>query len=595
MKEFFKMFFASILGVITAGIILFCIFLFIFFGIVAGIASKATGGTIPKIEANSILHIDNSSFPEIVSANPWSMLTGKDESVSLSQAVEAIGQAKNNPNITGIFLDLDNLSVGMASAEELRRALQDFKMSGKFVVSYADRYTQKGYYLSSIADKLYLNPKGMLGLIGIATQTMFYKDALDKFGVKMEIFKVGTYKAAVEPFMLNRMSDANREQITTYINGLWDKITSDIAESRKTAMDSVKMFADKGEMFGLAEKAVEMKLVDELAYRTDVEKELKKMSQRGEKDELRFVSLSQVLANGPMNKTKGSRIAVLFAEGEITEEIIKKPFDTDGSSITQELAKEIKAAADDDDIKAVVLRVNSPGGSAFTSEQIWKQVADLKAKKPIVVSMGDVAASGGYYIACAANSIVAEHTTLTGSIGIFGMFPNFAGTAKKIGVNMDVVQTSKYADLGNTFAPMTVEDRALIQRYIEQGYDLFLTRVSEGRNRTKAQIDSIAQGRVWLGDKALALGLVDELGGLDTAIKRAAKLAQLGGNYSIEYGKTKRNFFEELLSSSAADMKSAILSIILSDPEIEVLRELRSMPTRPSGIQARLPYYFMPY
>lgn len=595
MKEFFKMFFASILGVITAGIILFCIFLFIFFGIVASIASKATGGTIPKIEANSILHIDNSSFPEIVSANPWSMLTGKDESVSLSQAVEAIGQAKNNPNITGIFLDLDNLSVGMASAEELRRALQDFKMSGKFVVSYADRYTQKGYYLASIADKLYLNPKGMLGLIGIATQTMFYKDALDKFGVKMEIFKVGTYKAAVEPFMLNGMSDANREQITTYINGLWDKITSDIAESRKTAMDSVKMFADKGEMFGLAEKAVEMKLVDELAYRTDVEKELKKMSQRGEKDELRFVSLSQVLANGPMNKTKGSRIAVLFAEGEITEEIIKKPFDTDGSSITQELAKEIKAAADDDDIKAVVLRVNSPGGSAFTSEQIWKQVADLKAKKPIVVSMGDVAASGGYYIACAANSIVAEHTTLTGSIGIFGMFPNFAGVAKKIGVNMDVVQTSKYADLGNTFAPMTVEDRALIQRYIEQGYDLFLTRVSEGRNRTKAQIDSIAQGRVWLGDKALALGLVDELGGLDTAIKRAAKLAQLGSNYSIEYGKTKRNFFEELLSSSAADMKSAILSIILSDPEIEVLRELRSMPTRPSGIQARLPYYFMPY
>ena len=435
----------------------------------------------------------------------------------------------------------------------------------------------------------------VLGLIGIATQTMFYKDALDKFGVKMEIFKVGTYKAAVEPFMLNGMSDANREQITTYINGLWDKITSDIAESRKTAMDSVKMFADKGEMFGLAEKAVEMKLVDELAYRTDVEKELKKMSQRGEKDELRFVSLSQVLANGPMNKTKGSRIAVLFAEGEITEEIIKKPFDTDGSSITQELAKEIKAAADDDDIKAVVLRVNSPGGSAFTSEQIWKQVADLKAKKPIVVSMGDVAASGGYYIACAANSIVAEHTTLTGSIGIFGMFPNFAGIAKKIGVNMDVVQTSKYADLGNTFAPMTVEDRALIQRYIEQGYDLFLTRVSEGRNRTKAQIDSIAQGRVWLGDKALALGLVDELGGLDTAIKRAAKLAQLGGNYSIEYSKTKRNFFEELLSSSAADMKSAILSIILSDPEIEVLRELRSMPTRPSGIQARLPYYFMLY
>lgn len=595
MKEFFKMFFASVLGVITAGIILFCISLFIFFGIVAGIASKATGGAIPKIEANSILHIDNSSFPEIVSANPWSILTGKDEAVSLSQAVEAIGQAKNNPNITGIFLDLDDLSVGMASAEELRRALQDFKMSGKFVVSYADRYSQKGYYLSSIADKLYLNPKGMLGLIGIATQTMFYKDALDKFGVKMEIFKVGTYKAAVEPFMLNGMSDANREQITTYINGLWDKITSDIAESRKTAMDSVKMFADKGEMFGLAEKAVEMKLVDELAYRTDVEKELKKMSQRGEKDELRFVSLSQVLANGPMNKTKGSRIAVLFAEGEITEEIIKKPFDTDGSSITQELAEEIKAAANDDDIKAVVLRVNSPGGSAFTSEQIWKQVVDLKAKKPIVVSMGDVAASGGYYIACAANSIVAEHTTLTGSIGIFGMFPNFAGVAKKIGVNMDVVQTSKYADLGNTLAPMTVEDRALIQRYIEQGYDLFLTRVSEGRNRTKAQIDSIAQGRVWLGDKALALGLVDELGGLDTAIKRAATLAQLGSNYSIEYGKTKRNFFEELLSSSAADMKSAILSTILSDPEIEVLRELRSMPTRPSGIQARLPYYFMPY
>ncbi len=594
MKEFFKMFFASVLGVITAGVILICISLFITFALIASIASKAGGGEIPKIEANSILHIDNGSFPEIVATNPWSFIDQKDQTVSLSQAVEAIKLAKNNPNISGIYLDIDDLAVGMASAEELRRALQNFKSSGKFIVAYADRYSQKSYYLSSIADQLYLNPKGMLGLTGIASQTMFYKDALEKFGVKMEIFKVGTYKAAVEPFMLSEMSEANREQITTYINGLWNKITSDIAESRKTVADSVKMFADNGDMFNLTERAVEMKLVDRLAYRTDVETELKKLTDRKEKDKLRLVSLSQVLAGSPAQKEKENRIAVLFAEGEITEEVIKRPFDT-SISITQSLARQIKEAADDDDIKAVVLRVNSPGGSAFTSEQIWKQVVDLKTKKPIVVSMGDVAASGGYYIACAANAIVAERTTLTGSIGIFGMFPNFAGVAKKLGVNMNVVQTSKHADLGNFALPMTADDRAIIQRYIEQGYDIFLTRVSEGRNRSKSQIDSIAQGRVWLGEKALEIGLVDELGGLETAIKRAATLAELGDNYYVKYGKTKRNFLEEFLSSSSAEMKTAIMQAFLSKSEFEALRTIQSVPMQPTGVQARLPYSFIPY
>uniref|UniRef100_UPI00359F8B4C signal peptide peptidase SppA n=1 Tax=Porphyromonas loveana TaxID=1884669 RepID=UPI00359F8B4C len=239
--------------------------------------------------------------------------------------------------------------------------------------------------------------------------------------------------------------------------------------------------------------------------------------------------------------------------------------------------------------------VNSPGGSAFTSEQIWKQVVDLKTKKPIVVSMGDVAASGGYYIACAANAIVAERTTLTGSIGIFGMFPNFAGVAKKLGVNMNVVLTSKHADLGNFALPMTADDRAIIQRYIEQGYDIFLTRVSEGRNRSKSQIDSIAQGRVWLGEKALEIGLVDELGGLETAIKRAATLAELGDNYYVKYGKTKRNFLEEFLSSSSAEMKTAIMQAFLSKSEFEALRTIQSVPMQPTGVQARLPYSFIPY
>lgn len=594
MKEFFKMFFASVLGVITAGIILFCISLFIFFGIVAGITSKATGGDIPKIEANSILKIDNASFPEIVTVEPFDFMNKDKDNISLTQAIEAIAKAKNNPNVKGIYMNLSFPSLGMASSEELRRALLDFKKSGKFIVSYADSYTQKGYYLSSIADKLYINPKGLLQLTGISSQTMFYKDALDKFGVKMEIFKVGTYKAAVEPYMLNEMSPANREQITMYINGLWDKITSDIAESRHISADSVKLFAENGDMFKKTERALEMQLVDELAYSTDVEQELKKMTDRGEKEDLRFVFLNQVLMNSGGNSKKGSQIAVLFAEGEITEAASEKGFDMK-NTITQELGREIKAAADDDNVKAVVLRVNSPGGSAFTSEQIWKQVVDLKAKKPIVISMGDVAASGGYYISCAANHIVAEYTTLTGSIGIFGMFPNFAGVAKKIGVNTSVVKTSKYADMQNVFEPMTEDDKALIQGYIENGYDLFLTRVSEGRNRTKEEINKIAQGRVWLGEKALEIGLVDELGGLDTAIKRAAVLAQLGSNYYVKYGKTKRSFLEEFFDISSSDIKAALMKSFLSETEIEALRQIQSVPMAPSGIQARLPYSFSPY
>lgn len=596
MKNFFKMFLASVLGVITAQIIITCIFLFIFIGMVASMASKLGGGKdLPRIESKSVLHIDGSTFPEIVALSPMDILKGSDESnVSLSKAIEAIAQAKNDPNIAGIYLDMADFGQGMASAQAFRRALEDFKKSGKFITSYADTYTQKGYYLASVADQVYLNPQGMLLINGISSQTIFFKGALDKLGVDMMVFKVGTFKGAVEPYVLDKLSPENRMQIDTYITGLWDTMTTDMAASRKISVDSIKLFAERGDFFKKQTLTVDNKLVDELLYRSDVEEKLKAKLELGEKDEINFVSLEQVSMKSPtVAKSGKNQIAVLFAEGEITDARINVP-SYKGNAITGKLAEDIRKLAKDDNVKAVVLRVNSPGGSAYTSEQIWKEVINLKAKKPIVISMGDLAASGGYYISCAANAIVAEPTTLTGSIGIFGMFPNLANVKKRLGVSTDVVSTSKFAGFGNQLEPMTADDKALLQSYIEMGYDTFLTRVSDGRGMSKAAVDSVAQGRVWLGNKAFELGLVDELGGLDTAIERAAVLASLGSDFYVNYATTKRDFLSELLGMTGQQIKASISKQFLTNDEfllIENMRKAREV----EGIQARLPLGFMPY
>ncbi len=587
------MFFASVLGVLTAGIMLGCISLFVLFGLVATI-SVGSSQDLP-IDDNAILKIDVGSLSEVVvSSNLLSYASQKDDDVSLTDAVAAIKKAKDNDKIKGIYLNMPGISAGLASIGVLRKAIEDFKASGKFVLAYADTYTQKGYYLASVADKVYLHPQGAVELNGIASQTMFYKDALQKLGVEMMIFKVGTYKGAVEPFMLDKLSEPNRKQIEEYANGLWDHIKTTVASSRKINSEQVQLFADSGYSFGQADLAVRAHLVDSLSHRFDVEDVLRSLTDKEPEEDLSFVSLARMSKEkGEKGKQSDDAIRVIYAEGEINDGGSSNPFNRSDNSINQSLATELRRAAKDDDIKAVVMRVNSPGGSAFVSDVIWKQVVELKKKKPIVVSMGDMAASGGYYISCASDYIFAEPMTLTGSIGIFGMFPNLKGVAQKIGITTDVVKTAKYADMGMMFEPITDEEKALIQSRLEQGYDTFISRVAEGRKMTKATVDSVGQGRVWLGEKALKLGLVDQLGGLEDAIAKAAELAKID-TYKVDYSKTHFDFLEMLFKDAGSLIRQQLAGYLMTEEEIALLRQLRTSSSQ-TGYRAALPIGFRPY
>ncbi|HNU38000.1 MAG TPA: signal peptide peptidase SppA, partial [Macellibacteroides fermentans] len=518
MKQFFKMMFASALGAILAAGLLITLSIFLLIGISASMSQP----TAFSPSSNSVLKIAlNGALSDQKTDNPYAMLLGEEDTeLSLTDILKAIKEAKNSDNIKGIYIEAGNFSAGSSSIDAIRRAITDFKESGKFVVAYGDQYTQGSYYLASVADKVYINPQGALLLTGMSSQTMFYKGLLNKLGVEMLIFKVGTYKGAVEPFMLDKLSDANREQISSYMNGIWDNITADIAKSRKITVEDVNHYADQGFAIALPEKALECGLVDELKYKPEAEEYVKDLAGQTDK-KLKTVGVDKVRNIKSKEGKSKNKIAVLYAEGEITE-AVTSPYSMD-KSITEKVAKELIKLKEDESIKAVVLRVNSPGGSAFTSEQIWKQVLELKKVKPIVVSMGDVAASGGYYISCAANKIVAEPNTLTGSIGIFGMFPNMTGLFNKVALTTDVVKTNTYADLGDVSRPMREDEKALIQSRIESGYDTFITRCADGRGMTKAAIDSIGQGRVWTGEQAIEKGLVDELGGIEKAIAVAAK------------------------------------------------------------------------
>lgn len=587
------MFFASVLGVLTAGIMLGCISLFVLFGLIATI-SVGSSQDLP-IDDNAILKIDVGSLSEVVvSSNLLSYASQKDDDVSLTDAVAAIKKAKDNDKIKGIYLNMPGISAGLASIGVLRKAIEDFKANGKFVLAYADTYTQKGYYLASVADKVYLHPQGAVELNGIASQTMFYKDALQKLGVEMMIFKVGTYKGAVEPFMLDKLSEPNRKQIEEYANGLWDHIKTTVASSRKINSEQVQLFADSGYSFGQADLAVRAHLVDSLSHRFDVEDVLRSLTDKEPEEDLSFVSLARMSKEkGEKGKQSDDAIRVIYAEGEINDGGSSNPFNRSNNSINQSLATELRKAAKDDDIKAVVMRVNSPGGSAFVSDVIWKQVVELKKKKPIVVSMGDMAASGGYYISCASDYIFAEPMTLTGSIGIFGMFPNLKGVAQKIGITTDVVKTAKYADMGMMFEPITDEEKALIQSRLEQGYDTFISRVAEGRKMTKATVDSVGQGRVWLGEKALKLGLVDQLGGLEDAIAKAAELAKID-TYKVDYSKTHFDFLEMLFKDAGSLIRQQLAGYLMTEEEIALLRQLRTSSSQ-TGYRAALPIGFRPY
>ena len=599
MKSFFKTFLAALLALVAGS---GCIMIFFFVGVaglIGSLSSLGDSNAVPiKIEQHTVLKIDVAQLHDVVSVNPFDSFSSSTatQPVSLSQAIRAIADAKNNPNIEALYLNVEGVEAGMASVDELRLALQDFKASHKPIIAYGDSYSQKAYYLASVANQIYLNPLGSIELIGIASGEMMYKDALDKVGIKMEVFKVGTFKSAVEPYILNKISDANKLQKQEYIDGLWSSILQGVSTERKINADSLNAEVNKGLAFVNSDKYVQTKLVDKLLYRDQIDSVFAAQL-KVKKSELKMVNLSALAAQQTDDiEVKDGVVQVIYAEGEITQASIS-PFAAGASTIGAGLGDKLREAAEDNDVKAVVLRMNSPGGDAFLSEQLWHAVKQLRSKKPVVVSMGDYAASGGYYISSAANRIVAQPNTLTGSIGIFGLFPNFSELVQKVGVNVEVVKTNDFADLtiSMPYKPLTNEQRALIQRHVERGYDIFLSRVAEGRHMTKAQVDSVGQGRVWLGRKAQTLGLVDKLGGLDVAIKEAASLAKLS-NYSVDYGVTRVNVWEELFKSTSPSNEfiARLRSAFLTDEERKAIRIMQGV-TRYSGIQARLPYDFELY
>ena len=587
MKDFLKFTLATVTGIILSSIVLFIIGMVTLFGIMAA------SDTETIVKKNSVMILDlNGTLVERTQEDPLGILSQlfNDDSntYGLDDILSSIKKAKENEDIKGIYLQANSLGTSYASLQEIRNALLDFKESGKFVIAYADSYTQGLYYLSSAADKVLLNPKGMIEWRGIASTPLFYKDLLQKIGVEMQIFKVGTYKSAVEPFIATEMSPANREQVTAFISSIWSQVTKGVSASRNIPVDSLKAYADRMLMFYPAEESVRCGLADTLVYRNDVRDYLKRLVDIDEDDNLSLLGLGDMInvrKNVPKDKS-GNIIAVYYASGEIT--------DYPGSATSEEgivgskVIRDLRKLKDNDDVKAVVLRVNSPGGSAFASEQIWYAVKELKTKKPVIVSMGDYAASGGYYISCGADTIVAEPTTLTGSIGIFGMVPNVKELTDKIGLSYDVVKTNKYADFGNIMRPFSEGEKALLQMMVAEGYDTFITRCAEGRHTTKEAIEKIAEGRVWTGEAAKELGLVDELGGIDKALDIAVAKARVGGYTIVSYPE-KKDVLSSLLDTKPTNyVESQLLKSKLGEyyRQFGLLTNLKEQ----SMIQARVPF-----
>lgn len=574
MKQFFKITFACILGVFIAGFLGSLLF---FFGIIS-MASLSTPTYSPsktsvfklKLNTTVVERTEIDPFQEIVQA-----ISKETAPIGLNNILESIDKAKLNSHITGIYLNTDGYSGSYATSEAIRRKLEEFKESGKFIIAYNNNFSQNQYYLSSVADSIYLNPVGSIQLSGLISQNIFFKNALDKLGVQMQIFRVGTFKSAIEPFILDKMSPANREQTETYLNSMWNTILSDISLSRNLSTDSLNAITNAGAGFMEANQILQTGLIDGLKYQSEILPLLKEITQASD---LATPDLDKIKSMKSSQKEYKDQIAILYAVGEITD------IESDGI-YWEKTVKEIEEIKKDSAVKAVVFRVNSPGGSAFASEQIWEAISTLKETKPVVVSMGTYAASGGYYISCNANYIIAEPTTLTGSIGVFGMIPNASELlTNKIGLTFDEVKTNKFGNITFT-QPMTDLEKQLLQRNIENIYTLFMQRCANGRNLPVDSIAKIAEGRVWSGENALHIGLVDELGGIDTAIEKAASLANLEKYSVVSYPATK-DFFETLMAELSEDASIRISRQLLGEEfkHIQVLKYIQSL----SHIQARM-------
>ena len=585
MKQFVKYVLATITGLAIMSVLGFILF-FVFLG---AMASQST----VNVKNNSVLVLKMDGILQERSNEGslqalYAKFSSADKSLSLENVLSAIEKAKDDDNIKGIYIEAGALSAAPASLQAIHNALKDFRKKGKFIISYGDVYTQGCYYLASTSNEIILNPSGEINWIGMASTPYYLKDFFEKIGVGVQIVKVGKYKSATEMFSETHMSDANREQVNAYLTSIWKQIKNDVAANRKISADSLDVYADRGMVFMGAEGFKKNKMVDKIAYSESVKESIKKQMKLGKDDDYNTISLaeySEVNSNIPKDKS-GNIVAVYYACGEISD--ISN--NTGESEIVgRKVCDDLDKLAKNEDVKAVVLRVNSPGGSAYASEQIWHHVMLLKEKKPVVVSMGDYAASGGYYISCGADYIVAEPTTITGSIGIFGVFINYEDLANnKLGIHFDSEKTNKYADmLGSGVRRFNEDELGLLQNYINRGYDLFLTRCANGRKKTKEQIHEIAQGRVWTGVDGKKIGIVDELGGLQKAIEIAAKRGKVKEYTTVSYP-TPPSFFDSLLEDKTDSYADTKLRETFGNM-YDIVKEAQKY-TKANQIQARIPY-----
>lgn len=581
MKNFFKMVFATMLGFILLQVLAFIIMLFVIAGMAASLGNKSA-----VVKDNSVLCLElNGTLCERVAEDPFEGLYGANTSnIALNDVLNSIKNAKNDDKIKGISIEVNNLNASLASVEEIRNALSDFKKSGKFIYAYGENYTQGQYYLASVADKVFVHPEGMFDMHGLSMQVMFFKQLLNKLDIDMQIVKVGTYKSAVEPFVLDHISDANKEQISALLFSEWNHMLNQISASRGISAEQINADCDALSLFSNLNSAKEKGYIDAVMYQDEYTSYLKKQLGMDAKEDIAYITPKQYASASVTPSNAKNIIGVVYATGNIIDG------EGDNGTIGRNIADQIEDLAEEDNVKAIVLRINSGGGSALMSENIWREIVRLKKHKPIVVSMSDVAASGGYYIACAADYIVAQPTTITGSIGVFGMIPNVQGLMQKIGVTIDEVSTNKHASILGINRAMDGEERAVMQQYVNKTYNTFLTRVADGRNITTDYVDSVGQGRIWSGTDALKLHLVDTLGGIDVAIAKAAQLAKVK-NYRIESYPHMKNVWEEFAESMMN--KTMLLSKQRAElGDMYMYFNYLQNSVQMSGVQAIIPFEF---
>ena len=587
MKEFMKIVLGTVVG-------LFLTFMIISILSILSLAGMMINeGMSSPIEDNSILRINLSGvMQERSESNPFAMLMGEEaEGLSLEDAIVALDKAAKNEKIKGVYIDAGLLAASPAMAQELRQAIVKFKKSGKWVIAYGERYSKMGYYVASAADEVLLNPSGGVDFSGMASTLMFFKESLAKIGVKMQVFKVGTYKSAVEPYVCTEMSDANREQISSFLGGIWNQVLSDVSKSRKRSVESLNALADSLTLIAEAKTSVKGGLVDRLCYIDEVKVTLRdKMGLDDDDDDLVFTSVKDMAKSESLDEKVDDEVAVYYAYGEIVDVAAQGAFGQEHQIVGCKMVNDLQELRKNDDVKAVVIRVNSPGGSAYASEQIWREITLLKKEKPVVISMGGLAASGGYYISCPANEIFAESTTLTGSIGIFGMIPDASElVSDKLGLRFDGVKTNKLGDLGaNLGRPLNETECAMMQSMVEQGYDLFTRRVAEGRGISQDSVKVIGEGRVWTGQQGLKIGLVDKIGNLEDAVAAAAKLAKMKEYRAVPYPQDEENPFVAMLNKSKSGYLDSQIREVMGEYYFgySLYKNIQNI----NPVQARMPY-----